>query len=237
MKRVRLPVRRAALLLAATIFMIAATLPLQVALSGLGIDARGLSARSVSGSIWGGEMAEAYFGTLPLGNPAARLVVWKLLLGEAQLVLDGGEGGAFRGKVTGYRNGFAIDDVDARLRAADLGLPGTGAILLDAVDLRFEDGLCVEAEGAVATDILSGADGFGLPELSMTGVPECDGAVARLPLAGSAAGMNVDMALAMDAGGSLTGTIDLGGVEDAMAPALAANGFVATGAGAYRLTF
>lgn len=237
MRRFRLPVRRTALLLGVTAFMAAAMLPLQVALSGLGLDTRGLSARAVSGSIWSGELSEAYFGTFPLGNPAARFVVWKLLLGEAQLALNGGEDGGFQGKITGYRNGFALDDIDARLPAGALGLPGEGAILLEDVDLRFENGLCVEAQGQAATDVLSSADGLGLPQISLSGVPRCEGAVAQLPLSGSASGMDARMTLTMNAGGTLTGTLDLVGAPDTIAPALTANGFAGVGDGAYRLTF
>ena len=150
MRRIRLPLRRAALFVLLLLFMLAITLPLRLALGIVGFDERGLAAREAKGSVWAGELADARFGVVALGDAVTRLSFFPLFLGQAELNMDGPEGTPFRGELTGYRSGFAIEDAEAAVPLAALGLPSAGALILSDFSVRFEDGLCVAAAGAAA---------------------------------------------------------------------------------------
>ncbi|MBZ6379801.1 hypothetical protein B5C34_14630 [Pacificimonas flava] len=238
MRRVRLPIRRLVLLAGLSLFMIAALLPLHVALGAFGFDERGFGAKEIRGSIWSAALSEAYFGTVPVGDAAARLSLWRLALGEAQLSVDGGETGSFSGKLTGFRSGYALSDADVRIEARQLGLPGAGGLQLSDAHVRFEEGMCVSASGTAASDMLASLAGeTGLPGAALTGTLSCEGDAAVLPLTGSAAGVDATMTLRLNAAGTLSGQLDVTGLPETNRPALQANGFVPAGPGVYRLTF
>ena len=114
--RLRLPLGRAALFLAALAFALVALLPLRVAAGWFGLDGRGLSAREASGSLWSGALKEARFGPVPLGDVRARLELLPLLLGRARLRLSRDEA---QGRLDG-----AVTRVAPRLRRRGSDRPG-----------------------------------------------------------------------------------------------------------------
>ncbi|MEE4350975.1 MAG: type II secretion system protein N [Pacificimonas sp.] len=242
MKRFRLDIRRAALITLLSVFAIAALLPMQTALSALGFQERGFSARQVDGSVWSAQMREAWLGNLPLGDPAARLSTWRLLIGQAQLRFRSGDDddpgpGGLSGALTGYRSGYALNDLTGSIAVADLGFPGAGRLTLQDVSVRFEDGQCVEAGGTANTDALTAAAGaFGLPAATLQGALACQGDQAQLPLTGSLGTGSAALMVELSAAGTVTAWLDITGVEQANGPALLANGFTETGPGRYRLT-
>src|SRR3546814_6559285 len=64
-----------------------ASLPLRLAVGWAASDTRGLGARGVHGSIWGGTIEQMRVGALPLGTLDAALSPLPLLLGRVRLGL------------------------------------------------------------------------------------------------------------------------------------------------------
>ena len=237
MRRIRLPLRRAALFVLLLLFMLAITLPLRLALGIMGFDERGLAAREAEGSVWAGELADARFGVVALGDAVTRLSFFPLFLGQAELNMDGPEGAPFRGELTGYRSGFAIEDAQAAVPLAALGLPSAGALILSDFSVRFEDGLCIAAAGAAAVDVVAApAAGLDLPEVALTGAPVCDADRLLVPLRGQSGSAVMELNIALPGNGPATGTLLISGLDPLYEPALLAQGFRAAGRG-YRYTF
>jgi len=237
MTSIRVPMGRVVLFALLTLLMLLASFPLHVALELLGFGGRGLSARSVSGAVLNGEMADARFGDVALGSPHTRLTLWRLLIGEAQLVLSGTDTAALTGRLIGFRSGFALDDVNAALPVAAMGVPFAGTLTLNGFEARFEDGRCTAASGQASTDVLSLAAGqYGLPAVALTGTPRCEGDVLVLPLSGSGAGAQAALDIRLSAAGTASGSLSLSGLDASLGDALVVSGFRSEG-GNYRLNF
>jgi general secretion pathway protein N len=182
--------------LCALLFSLAALLPLRFALGWLGFADKGLAAREATGSVWLGALAEARFGTLPLGDVATRLRVLPLLIGRARLDLEQADDG-FKGGVTVSRHGFGIDDATGRIEApalADLPAP-----TLDLADLsvRFADGQCVHAEGLVKARFAGDLGSVPL-NAGFSAEARCDGQALLLPLVSQAGGDRLEVRLFAD---------------------------------------
>jgi general secretion pathway protein N len=177
MMRLRLPLGRFALFLAALAFALVALLPLGVAASWFDLGGRGLAAREASGSLWSGALKEAQFGPVPLGDVKARLNLLPLLLGRARLSLSrDGDEGALDGAVVVSRHGFAVEDMTGTLALGPLFGPAPlTAVELDGLSARFRNGLCESAEGEVGAR-LAGA--------SLRGSARCADGALLVPLAG-----------------------------------------------------
>jgi general secretion pathway protein N len=180
----------------ALLFSLAALLPLRFALGWLGYADKGLSAREATGSIWLGALSEARFGTVELGDVATRLRFLPLLVGRARLDLEQADDG-LRGGVTVSRHGFGIDDATGSIESSDLaGLPPPALDLAD-LSLRFDDGLCVHAEGLVKARFAGEMGGVALAG-GFSGEARCDGPALLLPLASQSGGERLDVRLFAD---------------------------------------
>lgn len=240
--RFPLPLGRRLFLLVAFLFALVALLPLRLALDGLGLSQRGMAAREVVGSVWGGGLRGAQYRDLELGDVDAELGIAPLLLARARLALRrhrtslasaAGDQDRFEGAVTVSRNSFALSDLSGRiaLGAALAPLP-ISRIDLSDVTARFVGGLCTTASGLVTVEIAGAASGVPLPA-SMSGNARCDGGALLLPLAG-ASGME-QLALRIAADGSYRATLTVRPSDTAMAQRLATGGFTAAD-GALRLS-
>jgi general secretion pathway protein N len=194
--RLRLRWWREIFFLGALLFSLIALLPLRFALGWLGFADKGLAAREATGSVWLGALAEARFGTLPLGDVATRLRVLPLLVGRARLDLEQADDG-FKGAVTVSRHGFGIDDASGRIEApalADLPPP-----TLDLADLsvRFGDGQCIHAEGLVKARF-AGELGSVPLVAGFSGEARCDGQALLLPLVSQSGSERLDLRLFAD---------------------------------------
>jgi general secretion pathway protein N len=167
----------------AFLFTLVALLPLRLALDWLGFDARGLTARAATGSVWFGALEQAQVGPVPLGDLTARLNVLPLFLGRARVSLRSGEEGTFAGAVTATRHGFGFDDVNARLRVGALLAPaGVGMLDFDDVGAAFAGGRCTRGEGRVRAAVTGQVAGLGLAG-GLSGTARCAGDALLLPLA------------------------------------------------------
>jgi general secretion pathway protein N len=219
--KLRLPLGRSAFFLAAFMVALVALLPLRLALEWFGLTDRGLSAREAKGSVWLGALAEAHYGSVPVGDVGAELRTLPLLLGRARVDLARiGPGERFRAAATAAPRGFGFEDVDGSidLGAALAPLP-VRAIDLSGVTARFADGVCAGAGGTVEAR-LSGAP---LLPARMTGTARCDGGALLLPLSGPS-GMEA-LNLRIRADGSYTADLMVRPPDDAARDALAAAGF------------
>jgi general secretion pathway protein N len=194
--RLRLRWWRELFFVGALLFSLVALLPLRIALDGLGFEDKGLTAREAQGSVWLGALADARFGTLPLGDVATRLRALPLLAGRARLDLaQNGDG--LQAGVTVSRHGFGIDDASGALEAPGLaGLPPP-ALELGDLSVRFADGLCVHAEGLVKARFAGELAGVPLTA-GFSGEARCDGPALLLPLASQSRADRLDVRLFAD---------------------------------------
>ena len=228
--RARPPLGRALFLAAATLFALLALLPLRLALDWLGFDARGLSARAATGSVWLGGLNEARFGPVPLGDVGARLNVLPLLLGRARMSLHRpDEDAPFEAAVTITRHGFGIDDATGRLRAGALFAPLPVALIdFEDVSAGFASGRCTRAEGRVRALAAPAVAGLGFGS-GLDGVARCDGDALLLPLAGAGGGERLELRVFAD--GRYRAQLAVRPADPAAAARLAAAGFRPAGSG------
>jgi len=184
---------------ALTMILVLVMAPLSLVVAGRA-EAAGLTAASVSGTVWRGRLGEAAFGGVRLGD--VQIGVSPLALLAAKISL-GFEGEALRGGLSLGPRRTRLRDVDADLPLASLA-PDAG--LIGRVRLRdfgvaLRGGQCQEAEGAVALDQLS-LVGLDLPGLSLNGSPACAGADLVIPLSGQAEGVDVAGDLRISPGGA-----------------------------------
>lgn len=181
--------------LCALLFSLAALLPLRFALGWLYAD-KGLAAREATGSIWLGALTEARFGTTQLGDVSTRLRFLPLLIGRARLDLEQADEG-LRAGVTVSRHGFGIDDATGRIEAGAIAdLPPPTLELAD-LSVRFEDGLCIHAEGLVTARFAGELVGVPLSS-GFSGEARCDGPAVLLPLVSQSGGDRLDVRLFAD---------------------------------------
>ena len=193
--RLRLRWWRELFFLGALLFSLVALLPLRFALDWLGYADKGLAAREARGSVWLGALAEARYGTIPLGDVATRLRVLPLLVGRARLDLEQEDDG-LKGGLTLSRHGFGIDDATGSIAAPALANLPPPALELSDLSFRFGDGLCVAAEGLVKARFAGEVAGMPL-SVSLSGEPRCDGRALLLPLT-SQSGERMDVRLFAD---------------------------------------
>jgi len=165
MMRFRLPLRRAAFIVAAIAFSVLALLPLRVAAGLFGAEGRGLAAREAAGSVWLGVLKEAQFGRVPLGDVGARLNVLPLFIGRARLSLSRDEAdGRFEGALIVSRHSYGFDDLEGELDVPGLFAPlPVASLALQGVSAHFSGGLCESAEGQVSATLSGELAGVALP--------------------------------------------------------------------------
>ena len=178
--RLRLRWWRELFFLGALLFCLVALLPLRFALDRLGFAENGLAAREANGSVWVGMLADARFGTVPLGDVAAGLRALPLLAGRARLDLSQEDDGAHAG-LSASRHGFGIDDATGTIEAPGLGGLPPAKLDLEDVSVRFGDGLCAAAEGRVRAQLAGELAGAPLAAM-LSGDVRCDGPALLLPL-------------------------------------------------------
>lgn len=192
-------------LLAALIAAIA-FFPLRLAVERL---APGLEADSIEGSIWNGELRNARWEDVPLGDLDVGLEFTSLFRGDANLNFSrlrpgpleqqsGSRQAKLTGQVGGNRQIKRIEDLNGELRLALLPAP------IPEIGLQFSDisvGFgttrgCVAAGGIVTATVK------GLPLIGdsppLSGTPRCDGEALFVPLAATSGQIGLDLWLWQD---------------------------------------
>jgi len=179
-----------------TALALAATIPMSVALSWLGVDQAGVSAAEISGSIWNGRLKTVQFRGIPLGDVEVSLHPLALLLGARRVAIQGTLGRATF--VQGDTRGFEAADAAIEVAYLRPAYPLAGRILLEQATVLFSGERCLHAEGRIATDVLQRA--FDGPEV--TGTLSCAGEAAVARLNGRLPDGEVSFALRLNAGGT-----------------------------------
>jgi len=231
MRRIRLATGPGALFLAFFVAALIAFLPLRLALGWLGLAEQGMTAREVTGSIWAGELREARFGQISLGDLSAGISPLQLLFGRARVDLSGSGGAAaprLSGAISVTRNSFSLDRVTATLPVGNAFRPVPVTMLdLDDVSVGFRGDRCERAEGRVRATMAAEVGGVAVPA-ALTGTARCDGGALLLPLT-SAAGESSTIRLWPD--GRFRAEMTLVPSDPAVAARMQAAGFVNTQAG------
>lgn len=221
--RIRLPVGRSVFFLAALMLCLTALFPLRLALDWLAMSDRGMTAREARGTIWFGVLAETQLGPVRMGDANVRLRMLPLLLGRARL--DLGRPDETQPLALGLdieRHGFGVHDAGGRLATDPGALPlPVLAVDLTDVSVQFRDGLCVHAEGLVATRMGGDVAGIALPP-TMTGTARCAGGALQIPLVGQSGMERIDLRIAGD--GSYRAEVSLKPSDEAMRARLNASG-------------
>jgi general secretion pathway protein N len=210
--------------------LIAATLPMRLALGLAGADDAGLTARSVSGSIWSGTLVDARWRGAQLGTLDADLDPLALLGGTVRLNVsrDSELLGDLRGALilTGAR-GVADMNGTLSLGASLAGVP-LDTLRLDGAAARFDAaGRCVAASGRVQLSIALPVSGLDLAG-GLGGPLACRNGRAEAALA-SQSGME-RLTLSVDGSGRYRARLAImGGSDPAVAALLRAAGFLPAG--------
>jgi general secretion pathway protein N len=224
--RVLLPLGRRLYLLVAFLLLLAALLPLRVALDQLGFDEAGLSARAVTGSLWSGRLTEARARGVALGDLGAGLSFLPLLIGEARVELSGT---GWKGTVVQSSDGAGVTGLTGRIGPGSVppSLP-IGSLEFTDVAAHFRDGVCAEAAGSLRVE--PRADAAALANLGpLQGNLRCDGEALLAPLVSGSSRERVDLRLFADGRYRLSLIVQAG--DPATAAALSAAGFIATAEG------
>ena len=223
--------RRLILLALAAVFVIGiATFPLRAALAWSGVDAAGLSARGVTGTIWSGRIHDAVWHGAALGTLDVGLIPAALLRGEVRMraVRDD----LLRGKLVGdiiLSGDRGVDNVSGALSlgASLAGVP-LDTLRLNAVRVRFDDaGRCVAAGGTVQLALVLPVPGLDLAN-GLSGPLACRDGRAQAVLA-SQSGME-KLQVDIDGKGVWKARLAIGAGNDPMLAALLrAAGFLPAG--------
>jgi len=183
MNRIRLKTGPVAFFGAAFVVALIVLLPLRLAMGWFDLGSTGLTARQVSGSVWYGNLREASFGGVALGDLHAGLSPFQLVVGRARINLSGqGSAPPFHGAIGVSRHSFGIDDLTASLPAGTVFAPvPVSALDFDDVSVRFQDGNCEKAEGRVKATLSGDLAGVNLGQ-GMSGTARCDAGALLLPL-------------------------------------------------------
>jgi len=215
------PLARRLLVFAAMLVVaLIATIPLRVGVSGFA-EGR-FAAREAEGSLWSGTIRDAQFGTLRFGDGEVGLAPLPLLLGRTQLSLG-------NGSVSASRTDTGIHDLDLRLdTAAALAPLPIASLELAGATIRFDRGICREAEGTVRARTGQMPGGYAFPA-TFAGAVRCENGRLLLALASQGGMETVQIRLAGD--GRYAALVTVRPSDEASQRLLAAAGFRPTQAG------
>jgi general secretion pathway protein N len=210
-------VKRPALIFAAMLVVaLLLLLPLRLALAAAGLADSGLAARSVSGSLWAGQMNGTVWRGLWLGDGRASLSPLVLLRGGVSLDWRGEKLSA---TVIRQAKGGGIDAAKGQFGPVTVSGLVLQRVDLDGFAVVFDSGSCTRAGGRVT--LLPG--GALAMAGAMAGTPRCDGKAVVIPLASGDSAVQMTIKLRDDA--SYTASITVEPVAETARPALLAAGF------------
>lgn len=183
------------------------TFPMRLALDMGDAAEAGLSARAVSGNIWSGQLVDAKWGRIALGNVQLGLAPIALLRGEAALhfqqmdsyaaaaspaVAGAGAAGAAILSGTLYAGSMlGVSGVNGRVdMGMALGALRVDQLMMQGVTMRFDrTGQCAAAEGQVQAALSSPVAGLAMAQ-GLSGTLRCVKDKAQMQLT-SQSGMEV----------------------------------------------
>ena len=219
--------KRAVLIALVLILALIVLLPLRIVFDMAGLGSRGVSARSIEGTIWSGTVRDLRIGKLGLGDLGAGLSPLRLLSGE--MVLDMTRAGDAPGQpplkfqLASSGDSIAMREAVGEIATADLFAPlPLRSVSLDGVNIAFDGRRCAAASGAVRVNIEQSLFGVTL-QRGLSGNLRCDGADLLVPLKGQSGLEQMDIRIRGN--GRYSADFRLGGLAASAGPALAALGF------------
>lgn len=220
-------VKRAGLIVLVLIVALVVLLPLRIVFDMSGLGSRGVSARSIEGSVWSGTIRDLRLGRLSLGDMDASLSPIGLLGGETVLAM------ARAADVPGQpplafdlaRSGdsIAMRNASGDIATADLFAPlPLRSVTLDGVNIAFDGKQCSAASGAVRVNIEQSLFGISL-QRGLSGSVRCDGGDLLIPLKGQSGLEQMDIRIT--GAGRYTADFKLGGLAGGAGAALSVLGF------------
>ena len=224
--------RRTPLFLAMLAAALLVFLPMRLMLGWIGLGDQGLTARSVTGTVWSGALTEARFGEVALGDLRAGVSPLQLLVGRARVDLSGRNdpnAPRLEGAIGVTRHSVGIDETTASIPVGRAFAPlPISAIDLADVTVRFTDGACEQAEGRVIAT-MGGALASVPIAASMSGDARCEGGALLLPLTGQSGAETANLRIWQD--GRYRAELTLAAGDSAQGTALQGAGFVQTAQG------
>ncbi|WP_052130128.1 type II secretion system protein N [Sphingomonas sp. 35-24ZXX] len=219
--------KRGLLIALALVVALIVLLPLRIVFDMAGLGERGVSARSIEGSIWSGTVRDLRIGRLSLGDLDAGLSPGGLLRGEWALAMtrasDAPGQPPLAFDLASSGDSIAMRGANGDIATADLFAPlPLRSISLDGVDIAFTGKRCVQASGAVRVNIEQSLFGLTL-QRGLSGNLRCDGSDLLVPLKGQSGLEQMDIRIAGT--GRYTADFRLGGLAASAGTALSALGF------------
>ncbi|MCG6119290.1 MAG: type II secretion system protein N [Blastomonas sp.] len=222
-----LTMRRAGLIVVVLVMALLVLLPLRIVFDMSALGSRGVSARSVEGSVWSGTIRDLRLGRLSLGDMDASLSPAALLGGETVLAMTraadvpGQPPLAFDLARSG--NSIAMRNASGDIATADLFAPlPLRSVTLDGATIAFAGRRCSDASGAVRVNIEQSLFGITL-QRGLSGTLRCDGDDLLIPLRGQSGLEQMDIRIT--GAGRYTADFTLGGLAGGAGAALSALGF------------
>jgi general secretion pathway protein N len=232
----------AALLFLAALLVLVAFMPLRFALGMALPDKSAITAKSVSGTIWQGTIADMQMGGLSLGRLDTALRLFPLFIGRAEYHVerikyrtDGSlDTPSLTGKISGGFGGRGVRDMTGNIPLGDVDprLPLSHLELRDFA-VRFDGSICNSAKGSVRLLLKPGPlSQIGLGS-GFLGQATCKGDALLLPLVSQSAMERADIRIKAD--GSYEIMVSVQNESPEVGLLLASSGFTAI-SGGYRLT-
>ena len=219
--------KRALIIALTLVVLLLVLLPMRIVFDSSGLGERGVSARSVEGSIWSGTLRDLRLGRLAMGDMDASLSPAGLLGGE--LVLAMARAGDMPGQpplafdLAKSGNALAMRNATGEVAASDLFAPlPLRSLNLDGVNIAFVGKKCVAASGAVRVNIEQSLFGITL-QRGLSGTIRCDGGDLLIPLKGQSGLEQMDIRIT--GAGAYSADFQLGGLAPGLGTALGALGF------------
>jgi general secretion pathway protein N len=218
------------------LFMLLAAFPLSLAFRWAGLDAMGVSARSLRGPVWWGGAEELTVAGVRIGTVDVFLDPLRLLTGTVRM--DIARIGTQDDLSGGISRGLGAQGLEHVTGSFALGalfepLPVTRAEF-ERFTVRFAGGRCVSAEGRVRLHVQPLTAGLDLAN-GLSGDARCEGEALLLPLASQSGQERLELRIGAD--GGYEATMRVRGASGALASGLAASGFrVAGGEQLLRIT-
>lgn len=213
--------------------LLALFLPLRIVFDASGLASRGVSARSIEGSVWSGTIRDLRLGRLSLGDMDARLSPLALLNGEIVLGMtragDSADPTPLAFDLGSSGTMLTLRNATGEVPASDLLAPlPVRSVALDGVTIGFDGKACSQSSGAVRVNIEQSLFGITL-QRGLSGTLRCDGTELLLPLKGQSGLEQMDIRITGD--GRYAADFRLDGLSSGMGAALGALGFRPQGDG------
>lgn len=223
--------RRIIALIVLIVIAALAFLPMRLAAAMVGLDQRGVTARSVGGTVWNGRFEQVRVGGMALGTIDAGLQPLGLLLGRARFDIARTDDptAPLTGAIEVGRTRAAVIHLTGATIGGSLGDLPLERVAFDDLSLLFDNGRCVSASGTMRLTLAIRFAGMSISN-GLAGQARCDGDALLLPLTGESGLERMTIRLTSDR--RYTVQFGVNGADPLLAAALSAAGFSNRG-GAY----